>query len=52
LLCHNAYCFPSQSQTIFQIGADRQRSLVWFSCFHMSFAKRKRKKSYNVDKQK
>ena len=28
--CHNPYCFPSQSQTIFQIGADRspQSSLV------------------------
>ena len=22
LLCHNLYCFPSQSQTIFQMGAD------------------------------
>ena len=22
LLCHNPYCFPSQSQTVSQIGAD------------------------------
>ena len=27
MLCHNPYCFPSQSQAIFQIGADCPNSI-------------------------